>query len=113
MLAKLSFPLFVAGPILYWWWQGKQDRAARTRLLLKAGLIGAALAVVWYWPNFSEAFGHAKDSYPYSHQQNPVVFWALTRLLKVSAVDGIGVIILTLACIAPLGVVARRPGAAP
>ena len=114
LLAKFSFPLFVAGPILYWFWQGKQDRATRARLILRAGLIGGALALVWYWGNLSEALEHAKDSYGYSDRPNPVFLGALAGWLKVSAIDGIGLIIVTLAGIAALALVAgRRKPAAP
>jgi 4-amino-4-deoxy-L-arabinose transferase-like glycosyltransferase len=65
LLAKTTFPFFVAGPLAFWWWKGGSDFASRTRLLLKAGCLAAIVAALWYVPNFRDALHHAGSSYEF------------------------------------------------
>jgi len=95
LLAKITFPFFVLLPIGYWYWRGRQESAARTRYLLKAGVVAAAIATVWYPFNIGAALAYATHAAGGAHAA--LTFReALSAWMKISAVQGIGLTMLVL-----------------
>ncbi len=95
LLAKATFPFFVLLPIAYWCWQDRQERMARARYLLKAGLLAAVIAGVWYPFNIAEALAYARHA---AGGAPPDVTFrgTLAAWMRISAVQGIGVTMLVL-----------------
>ena len=96
LLAKTTFPLFVLLPIAYWHWQGRPAWAARTRYLLKAGLVAAAIAGVWYPFNIGEALAYARHAAGGARRPDLTLLETLGAWMKISAVQGIGLTMLVL-----------------
>src|SRR5258706_1579761 len=96
LLAKTTFPLFVLLPIAYWHWQGRPAWAARTRYLLKAAVVAAAIAGVWYPFNIGEALAYARHAAGGARRPDLTLLETLGAWMKISAVQGIGLTMLVL-----------------
>jgi hypothetical protein len=83
MLAKITFPALIAVPLFYWL------SRPRTLVLLRALLIAALIAGLWYGPNLQLATGYAGSSYV--NQDRPGVNFLETTLLwlRVIAREGL------------------------
>ncbi len=94
LLAKSTFPFYVALPLAWWWWQGRRAGIHRTRTLVKAAVIGIAIAAVWYASNLSESFAYARTAYSGAYSAHPVFWQTFTAWLQVISGQGIGWIML-------------------
>ena len=109
VLAKTTFPFFVILPIAYWAWWGGKERSVRIWMLLKAGMLAAVIAALWYPFNLAEALQYAQDSYADTYQANPVFLETLAGWLRIASLDGLGFTMLALALVtAAVFLVTRR-----
>ena len=91
MLAKVTFPFFIALPVVYAWWTS-EDGVHSARELFRAGALGAAIAAVWYAPNLREAIAYATYASAFGESKGflrNAVAW-----LRLLAIDGTGFILL-------------------
>jgi len=95
LLAKTTFPFFVLLPIAYWYWQGRLEWMVRTRFLLKAGLVAAVIAGVWYPFNIGEALAYARHAAG-GAPPGLTFLETLGAWMRISVVQGIGVTMLLL-----------------
>jgi 4-amino-4-deoxy-L-arabinose transferase-like glycosyltransferase len=96
LLAKTTFPFFVLLPIAYWYWRSRYEWMARTRYVLKAGLVGAVIAGIWYPFNIGEALAYAKHAAGGAQNTGLTFMETLGVWMKISAVQGIGLTMLVL-----------------
>jgi 4-amino-4-deoxy-L-arabinose transferase-like glycosyltransferase len=96
LLAKITFPFFVLPPMMYWYWRARHEWAARTRYLLKAGVVAAAIAAVWYPFNIGEALAYATHAAGGSQHAALTFREALSEWMKISAMQGVGLTMLVL-----------------
>jgi len=96
LLAKTTFPFFVLPPIVYWYWRGRYEWAARTRYLLKAALVAVAVASIWYPFNTGEALAYARHAAGGAQHSDLTFLEILGEWMKISAVQGVGLTMLVL-----------------
>jgi 4-amino-4-deoxy-L-arabinose transferase-like glycosyltransferase len=96
LLAKTTFPFFVLPPIAYWYWRGRYEWAARTRSLLKAGLVAAVIAAVWYPFNIGEALAYARHAAGGAQHTDLTFLETVGAWMRISAVQGTGLTMLVL-----------------
>jgi Dolichyl-phosphate-mannose-protein mannosyltransferase len=95
LLAKITFPFFLLLPIAYWLWKRRHEWKVRTQSLLKAGLVAAVIAGVWYPFNIGEALGFAR----YAARSAPhklTFLGTIAEWMTISAREGIGLTTLVL-----------------
>jgi 4-amino-4-deoxy-L-arabinose transferase-like glycosyltransferase len=100
LLAKTTFPFFVLLPIAYWYWLRRHESAARTRYLLKAGLVAAVIAAVWYPFNIGEALAYATHAAGGAQHAVLTFRGAMGEWMRISAKEGVGWTMLVLAGVA-------------
>ena len=111
MLAKITFPVFVIGPLLYWWWTGGVERKQRLFVILEAGLIAALIAGIWYLPNLNEAARYAGGAYGFSLRDDSSVAANLLQWFDLSSRESLSWVLLALGILASFFYFATRRAA--
>jgi 4-amino-4-deoxy-L-arabinose transferase-like glycosyltransferase len=77
LLAKSTFPVLAAGPLLVRLSAARGERGTRA-WILRGTALGVAVSALWYAGNFGDAFGYARDAYDWA-SWTPASFGALAR----------------------------------
>jgi MFS family permease len=90
MLSKATFPFYAILPLGLWLWEGRRQAAARFDALGRAVVIGALIALVWYWGNWAEALFYARLAAVVVMDPSVTAADRLAQWLKFVARDGVG-----------------------
>jgi 4-amino-4-deoxy-L-arabinose transferase-like glycosyltransferase len=77
LLAKSTFPVLAAGPLLVRLWVARSD-GQTVGWILRGTALGVAVSALWYAGNFGDAFGYVRDAYDWA-SWTPASFGVLVR----------------------------------
>lgn len=114
LLAKSTFPVLAAGPILLRLLDRSESAtAAEMRLSIASGtVLGIAASAIWYATNFADAFAYARDAYDWASREPTSVLdhvrhWASAVALRALGIGG-SVVALTVVALGVARLVGRR-----